>query len=294
VGKSTLLNQLTDAESEVADYFFTTLKVVPGVMQYKEAKIQLLDLPGLVKGAAKGKGRGREVLSVVRSSDLVIILIDVFNSHVNLLIEELRRGGIRLNQSPPDVWIKKKDRGGITISSTVKLTLLDEETIAAIFREYGHVNADIVIREDITQDRLIDSIARNRIYVHGIIVLNKIDLVEKEVVTGIKKALKGFPLIPISARDGLGLDDLKKSIFEQLDFIRIYMKPQGKKADYDEPLVIKRESSVGDVCDFIHRTFRNRFRYANIWGKSAKFPGQTVGMRHILHDGDVLTIVVSR
>jgi small GTP-binding protein len=294
VGKSTLLNCLTEAESRVASYFFTTLKVVPGVMHYLGAKIQVLDMPGLVEGAAKGKGRGREVLSVARSADLILLMVDVFNNNVDILIKELRKGGIRLNQSPPDVTIQKKDRGGVNISSTVKQTHLDEETIAVIFREYGHINADIVIREDITEDRLIDSMTKNRVYIPAMVVLNKIDLVGKEDLESIKKTLNNLPLYSISAKEGVGLEEFRNKIYEKLDFIRIYMKPQRKKADYDEPLVIKRKSSVGDVCDIIHRTFRKRFRYANIWGKSAKFPGQTVGMRHILNDGDVLTIVVSK
>ncbi len=68
VGKSTLLNRLTGAESEVGAYDFTTIDVVPGIMEYNSAKIQILDLPGLIRDASKGKGRGREVLSVVRSA----------------------------------------------------------------------------------------------------------------------------------------------------------------------------------------------------------------------------------
>ncbi|UCG69884.1 MAG: GTP-binding protein [Thermoplasmata archaeon] len=294
VGKSTLLNVLTDAESEVASYYFTTLKVVPGVMQYNGAKIQILDLPGLVEGASKGKGRGKEVISVARSADLILLMIDVFNCELNLLVKELGKGGIRLNQSPPDVIVTKKDRGGVVINSTVDLTKLDKETIAAIFREYGHVNADIVIREDITEDRLIDAIAKNRIYTPGIIVLNKIDLVSKEDINAIKKTLGDVPISGISAKEGKGLDELRKEIYNKLDFIRIFMKPQRQKTDYEEPLVIRKHSTVGDVCDIIHRTFKKRFRYANIWGESAKFPGQTVGMRHVLHEGDVLTIVVSK
>ncbi|UCE75095.1 MAG: GTP-binding protein [Methanomassiliicoccales archaeon] len=294
VGKSTLLNILTDAESEVGTYFFTTLKVIPGVMDYKGAKIQVLDLPGLVEGASKGKGRGREVLSVARSADLILLMVDVFANDVQLLVNELKKGGIRLNQSPPNVTINRKDRGGVSISSTVKLTNLEYDTMAAIFREYGYINADIVVREDLTEDRLIDSMANNRIYTPALVVLNKIDLVSEAEFKNIKNTLGDLPILAISAKEKVGLNDLRDSIFEKLDFIRIYMRPQGKKADYSEPLVIKRDSSIGNVCDIIHRTFRKRFRYANIWGNSAKFPGQTVGMRHVLQDGDVLTIVVSK
>ena len=61
VGKSSLLSQLTGTESEVAAYEFTTLTCIPGIVHYKGTKIQLLDLPGIIEGAAQGKGRGRQV-----------------------------------------------------------------------------------------------------------------------------------------------------------------------------------------------------------------------------------------
>lgn len=61
VGKSSLLTILTGTESEAAAYEFTTLTCIPGVIHYNDAKIQLLDLPGIIEGAAQGKGRGRQV-----------------------------------------------------------------------------------------------------------------------------------------------------------------------------------------------------------------------------------------
>ena len=64
VGKSTLLNCLTDAESETGSYAFTTLDVVPGVLKYKDANIQILDLPGLIEGAARGAGRGLSLIHI--------------------------------------------------------------------------------------------------------------------------------------------------------------------------------------------------------------------------------------
>lgn len=294
VGKSTLLNELTDADSEVAAYSFTTLKVIPGVMHHKGAVIQLLDLPGLVSGAAKGRGRGREVLSVVRSADLIVLMLDIYNRDAALLVQELSKGGIRLNMIPPDITIVKKDRGGISISSTVKFTRINEETALAILREYGLVNADVVIREDITEERLIDAMAANRTYIPAIVVVTKADLVDRRELDELETEINGMPVFAISAKDGRGMKTLREEIFKKLDFISIYMKPQGRKVDKEEPMIIKRGSTVGNVCDMIHRTFRKRFRYANVWGDSAKFPGQTVGLRHELVDGDVLTIVVTK
>ncbi|XP_045927386.1 developmentally-regulated GTP-binding protein 1-like [Micropterus dolomieu] len=74
VGKSTLLSNLAGVYSEVAAYEFTTLTTVPGVIRYKGAKIQLLDLPGIIEGAKDGKGRGRQVIAVARTCNLILIV----------------------------------------------------------------------------------------------------------------------------------------------------------------------------------------------------------------------------
>ena len=130
VGKSTLINKLTDAHSEVGAYEFTTLDVIPGIMEYKQAKIQVLDLPGLVKGASAGRGRGREVISVIRGCDLILMIIDVFNyQQLKVLEDELYDAGIRINQQPPDVTVTKTVRGGVIVSwsmlsSTVEVIVM--------------------------------------------------------------------------------------------------------------------------------------------------------------------------
>lgn len=59
VGKSSLMNKLCGTESEAAAYEFTTLTCIPGVLYINSAKLQLLDLPGIIDGASDGKGRGR-------------------------------------------------------------------------------------------------------------------------------------------------------------------------------------------------------------------------------------------
>ncbi len=292
VGKSTLLNSLTGTQSQVAAYEFTTLDVVPGAMEYKGATIQILDVPGLVKGAASGRGRGKEVIAVVRSADLAVILLDVFQLvHYDVLVEELNGAGIRVNSRPPDVTIKKKPKGGISISSTVNLDL-DEDTIRSIMGEYRFHNADVVIRENINIDQLIDVILGNRKYIPAIVVINKIDLADDYTLLVCKEK---FPdALLVSADKKIHIEELKEILFSRLGFIRIYLKPQGKQPDMDEPLIVRYGSTIGDICDRLHRDFRNRFRYAQVWGRSAKHKGQRVGLDHVLYDNDILMIILRK
>ncbi len=76
--------------------------------------------------------------------------------------------------------------------------------------------------------------------------------------------------------------------------MQVFLKPRGEEADLEEPLIVKADSDVGMVCDILHRDFRRLFRYAQVWGPSGKFPGQTVGLDHVLKDGDILSIVTRR
>ena len=76
VGKSTLLNTLTDTYSEVQEREFTTLTCIPGVIRYRGSKLQLLDLPGIIEGAKDGKGKGRQVIGVARTCNLILVVLD--------------------------------------------------------------------------------------------------------------------------------------------------------------------------------------------------------------------------
>src|SRR5207247_1944899 len=223
VGKSTLLNAITDATSAVAAYDFTTLDVIPGLLEHRGAKIQVLDMPGLIRGASKGRGRGKQVLSVARGCDLVLLMIDVFESHVDVLEEELRLAGIRLNERPADVTLTKANRGGVRVNPTVKLTKLDEDLVAEICREWGYLNGTIVVRQDITEDQLIDVLAGNRVYVQAFVVVNKIDLVAQEYVKGLQSKLPRWKLVPISAEKGVGIAKLKDEMYETLRFMRAFV-----------------------------------------------------------------------
>ncbi|PIN87682.1 GTP-binding protein [Candidatus Woesearchaeota archaeon CG10_big_fil_rev_8_21_14_0_10_32_24] len=288
-GKSTLLNVITGADSQVAAYAFTTLTVVPGMLNYKQAKIQILDVPGIVSGAASGRGRGREVLTVIQNADLVLIVVDVTTpDHYPAILREVKEANIRLNQRKPEVYIKKKGIGGINIGRTVP-TEIDDDTIKEIMREFKFVNADILIRSSLNVDQFIDCIENNKKYVPAIICLTKADMVSATEIKKVKKQI-GADLV-LSAHENIGIDELKEMIFEKLDFMRIYMKEPRKEADLNEPMIIPHGSTLQNVCNKTHKDFIKKFRFARIWGKSVKFPGQQFQrLNHVLQDGDIVEI----
>ena len=288
VGKSTLLNALTNANSRVGSYDFTTLDVVPGVLEYRNAKIQILDVPGIVRGAAAGTGRGKEVLAAIRNADLIIMMIDVNQpKHYGYLMKEVYDSGIRLNTRSPDVKIVKTERNGVSISSTVKMTKLNHETIKSMLKEFRLSNAYVVIREDITDDQLIDILEGNRVYMPSVLVINKIDLASPEKIEEIKREFR--PDIMISANRKIDTEPLKEIIFRKLRIINVFLKEVGREADMKEPLIMREGCTIEDVCVRLHKDFLEKFRFARVWGKSVKFPGQKVlKVSHKLMDGDIL------
>ncbi|KAJ3181851.1 GTP-binding protein [Gaertneriomyces sp. JEL0708] len=291
VGKSTLMTKLTGTASEVGAYEFTTLTTVPGVIQYKGAKIQILDLPGIIEGAKDGKGRGRQVIAVARTCSLIFIVLDVLKplGDKKVIERELEGFGIRLNKKPPAISFKKKEKGGINMTSTVHLTHLDQDLVKAILSEYKIHNADIAFRCDATQDDLIDILEGNRIYIPCIYVLNKIDQISIEELDIIYKIPHS---IPISSHHEWNFDDLLEKMWSYLDLVRVYTKPKGQLPDYSAPVVLKRGTcTVEDFCNSIHKALLKDFKNALVWGSSVKHNPQKVGKEHELGDEDVVQII---
>jgi hypothetical protein len=289
VGKSTLINKLTNANSEVAAYDFTTLTAIPGMMKYKDAQLQIIDLPGIIDDASKGKGKGTEVLGAARNADLIVIILDAKKTEkLEIIKKELYNAGLRLDSKPPKVIFKKMPKGGINIQSTYELTKISDEIMMEIMRQYGMINAEVIIREDISINDFIDALLENRHYVPSLLAINKCDELSKQEIINLKKK---FPqAILISAEKNLGLEKIKEEIFEKTRIIRIFLKPRGKEADMKNALIMHKGDTVYDLALKLHKDFVQYFKYSQVWGKSAKFPGQKLGLRHELQDNDVVTI----
>lgn len=91
--------------------------------------------------------------------------------------------------------------------------------------------------------------------------------------------------------------DIHQKVLEILHFVNFLHKPaklgprQGVEPDFNEALIVRNNSSIEDVCDQIHRTLKETFKYALVWGASAKHIPQRVGLGHMVADEDVVSIV---
>lgn len=292
VGKSTLLSKLTGTHSEAADYEFTTLTTVPGIIRYKGAKLQLLDLPGIIEGAKDGRGRGKQVIAVARTCNLIFIILDVNKplAHKQIIEKELEGFGIRINKEPPNILVKKKEKGGLNITNTVPLTKLDKDGIKAVMSEYKINSADIAFRCDATVDDLIDVLeASQRKYIPAVYVLNKIDSFSIQELDLLKRVPNA---VPISSGKEWNLDELLEVMWDRLHLVRVYTKPKGKMPDFSEPVVLRSDHcTVEDFCNQIHKSLVDDFRTAVVYGSSVKHQPQNVGLSHVLEDEDVITIL---
>ncbi len=285
VGKSTLLTLLTGQESEAAEYEFTTVTCIPGMVYHEGAKIQLLDLPGIIEGAKDGKGRGRQVIAVARSCDLIMIVLNAAKpaSDKRLIEHELEGFGIRLNKAPPPVTYRRKDRGGITFSSAVQ-TELTVDVVKQVCAEYKIHNADFALRGDCTIDEIIDVIEGNRKYIPALYVVNMIDRITMEELE-LYDRLDRY--VPICGKKLWNIDGLLQAMWDDLKLVRVYTKPKGEIPDMSEPVILKyakKHRTVEAFCNRIHKSLIRELKFALVWGRSTKFNPQKVGKDHVLED----------
>jgi len=293
VGKSTILSYFTATESEVNERDFTTLTCIPGVLYYKDCKIQLLDLPGIIEGASEGKGKGRQVIACAKSADLILIILDAakYKDQKENILKELDIVGIRLNQEKPNIVIKQNSGGGIQVMSPYKLTKISKEEIRVVCHEYRILNAQINFKDDYTIDDLIDTLEGNRRYIKGLFVYNKIDTISIEDVDYLSKQPDS---VVISCYMKLGTDFFLEKMWEYLGLVRVYTKKKGQPPDFSGPVVLRKHKggfTVLACINQIHRELVDSFKEALVWGKSVKYSPQKCGLTHVLEDEDVIQIL---
>ncbi|NHJ48797.1 MAG: TGS domain-containing protein [Asgard group archaeon] len=293
VGKSQLFQALTDANAKVTEYPFATEKPEPGVLDSDGAIIQIIDLPSIFPNIKNESKNGPMLFSQIRAADLIIIIIDLSLDsleQMDAINEELLSGSIRVNKEKPPIELKKSGSGGAILIGEDKVEATREDIIG-ILNDQGIYNFSLKFLKPMSLNDLVEAMDYSLAYSRGIIVANKGDTQgSKENFEKLEEAYgKQYQIIPVSALKGDGLEELKKIIFDNLDLVRVRSKePNGDIAP--KPIVLKKGATVADVAKIIHSRFFEHFKNAKIYGPSAKFDGQSVGLNHILADGDIVEI----
>ena len=232
-GKSQLVSSITNAAPTVAEYPFTTHNAAPGMMEFENIQIQLIDTPPLVPQAIEWW-----LPHMLRRADALLIIVDLGND--------------ALNQIEAITVQLERMRIGIGTGKTEEVILSQQEAL---------------------------------------IVGNKIDLAEaSQNYTALQNKYQDrLPVIAISAKEGIGLAELKLKIYQMLDIIRVYTKIPGQKPEFTDPVILKRGSTLADAAASVHKDFAANLKYARIWG-SGKHDGIMAKRNHVLQDGDIVEL----
>jgi developmentally-regulated GTP-binding protein 2 len=193
---------------------------------------------------------------------------------------------------PRNIYLKIKKAGGMKITFQSPPKRLEERMVYGVLRDYKILNCEVLIRdEDATVDDLIDVIMKDhRKYIKCLYVYNKIDSVSLDFLD--KLAREPYTAV-MSCELDLGVQDVVERCWQELKLMRIYTKRKGIEPNFGEALIVRSNSTVEDVCDKIHRTLKDTFKFAYVWGASARHVPQRVGLTHPLADEDVVYIVTA-
>ncbi|MDA0317022.1 MAG: GTPase ObgE [Bacteroidetes bacterium] len=137
-GKSTLLSVITSAKPKIADYEFTTLKPNLGIVEYRDFQsFVMADIPGIIEGAAEGKGLGHYFLRHIERNSILLFLIpadaDDIKNQYDILLDELRRYNPEMLDKERLLAISKSDLLDEELKTELKQILDNELAVDYMF-----------------------------------------------------------------------------------------------------------------------------------------------------------------
>ena len=295
VGRSSLLRAVTNAQVEVTPYSFGTKQPVPGMLPYEDIQFQLVEIPPIVDGSSEGRADGFQNLSAVRNADGIIIVVDLTDDPVgNLLMVQGELDASRILTSKPEGEANIQRRGvgrDIQFVWEGELAGCTREEVVALLNEFRIRSALVRIRGSVTIDNVEDAIFGNAVYRPTLVFANKADLgADTGTIEQLKMTADPLEVLVISAEKTPNLaSTIGNRLFKLLEIARIYTKEPGEEPAR-EPVVVRRGITVGELARTIHNDFYRNFKYARIWGPSAKFPNEKVGLDRVLEDGTVIQL----
>jgi ribosome-interacting GTPase 1 len=294
-GRSSLLRAVTNSSVEVTDWPFGTRVPTPGMLPYLDIQFQLVEVPPIVEGSSEGRSDGFMNLSCARNADAIIIVVDIADDpsgNYLMVAGELDSARILTAKPPGEVEITKRGHGrDIQFVWEGELDGCTVEEVVALLAEYRIRSGLVRVRGRVTLELVEDTLFGNAVYRPTIVLANKADLgYSPGTVDQLRQAAAPIQVGVCSFQKTKGLQEaLGRKLFELLGVVRVYTKEPGREPAA-EPVVSKGPVTVGELARMIHNDFYERFKYARIWGPSARFDAEKVGLDRELLDGTVIQL----
>jgi ribosome-interacting GTPase 1 len=137
----------------------------------------------------------------------------------------------------------------------------------------------------------VDPLEQGWVFQKAFLLGNKADL--RHSMDGLRALEDRFKnewmILPVSAKEEMNFEEIKKEVYCRLDILRVYTKIPGKEADLTEPVILQMGSTIDDVAISVHKDFAAKLKYARVWG-SGKFDGQMVKRDYRVSEGDVIEL----
>ena len=242
-----------------------------------------------IENKKKKTGRGSKI--GIKKEDMQAVIIGFTKSGKSSLISLLTNAQPEISLGDFHKFTTKKPVVGMMPYYGINIQIIEVPSIESEHYNKGIVHtADtiMILITDLSQLIKIEEKLTN-ITSKKIIVFNKIDLLNEEEKRKISATLesKKYNFVLISTKTKEGIDKLKDRIFHSFNKIRVYTKEPGKEKS-DKPIILNPNSTVKDIAEKILKGFSNKVKETKIWGPSSKFPGQKIGLNHILDDMDVV------
>lgn len=232
-----------------------------------------------------GKRKGHSV-AVKKEGDAMVCIIGLTKSGKSLFLSKFTNASPQISEVPYTTLLP--EIGTLDMGAKIQLVELPAIRFKDSDKEFLAIakNADlvIIIANNFDDAEILNKKLDGEGIQKRITLINKKYFLKKQEIENINRK-KWICLSLESDR----LDYLKEKIFSMLDIIRVYTKEPGKEHTKD-PMVIKKGSAIKGAAEKIRKDFSKRFKFARVWGKSAKFPGQRVGIGHRLEDQDILEL----
>jgi len=294
-GRSSLLKAVTNSQVQVTSWPFGTMRPTPGMLPFEDIQFQLVEIPPIVPGSSEGKVEGFMNLSCVRNADGVIVVVDMTDDpagNLLMVLEELESARILIQPPTGSVEIEKRGHGKeIQFIWEGEFVDCSEDEVIELLAGYRIRSALVRVTGKVTLDIVEDAIFGNAVYRPSFVLANKIDLnTDPGMLEQLCQAAGSIEVLPVSMEKTQDLaPKIGDKIFELLEITRVYTKEPGQEPAKD-PIVCKPGTTVGDLARTIHNDFYNRFKYARIWGPSAKFDNEKVGIDRVLLDRTVIQL----